>query len=194
MIASLKGILVAKDDRSCIVEVGGVGFKALLSSMTAAELPEIGKPIALWTALQIREREGAVELYGFSGAEERSLFELLLDVPGVGPKGALNILSQATVDELERAIASGDERLLMRVSGIGRKKAQKILLELKERYEGLALVSGGEAGDTADLLDALRSLGYGEREVREAVRKLPRDLTTAEDRIREAIRILGTSR
>ena len=191
MIASLSGILKQKDERSCIVEVGGVGFKVLVSSTTLARLPELGAPVTLLTQLAIREREGTIELYGFLTPHDRKLFELLLLVQGVGPKGALAILSQATAEELERAIASGDERLLMRVSGIGRKKAQKILLELKERYEGLALVEGSSAQDTVDVLDALRSLGYGEREAREALRKLPRDIRTAEERIRETIKLLG---
>lgn len=191
MIASLSGILKQKDERSCIVEVGGVGFKVLVPSTTLGRLPELGAPVTLLTQLAIREREGTVELYGFLTAHDRKLFELLLLVQGVGPKGALAILSQATAEELERAIASGDERLLMRVSGIGRKKAQKILLELKERYEGLALVEGSGAQDMLDVLDALRALGYGEREAREALRKLPRDTRTAEERIKEAIKLLG---
>lgn len=191
MIASLFGILKTKGERFCIVEVGGVGYKVAVSSMTASVLPAPGELVSLMTSLYIREREGTIELYGFLEEKERRLFDLLLDVQGVGPKGALAVLSAATVDEIERAIASGDERLLMRVSGIGRKKAQKILLELKERYEGLALVVGESAAEAVELLDALRELGYSEREVREAVRQLPKDITTTEERLRAALRLLG---
>src|SRR3989344_3803805 len=131
MIASLSGILRVKASSSCIVEVGGIGFKLAVSSATASALPEIGEQVSLKTALFFREREGTMELYGFAEEGELALFSMLLDVSGVGPKGALAVLAAATVDEIERAIASGDERLLMRVSGIGRKKAQKILLELR---------------------------------------------------------------
>lgn len=191
MIASLSGVLKQKTDRSCIVDVGGVGFKVFVSSATVAQLPAAGERVSLATSLHVRERESAIELYGFAQPSERALFDLLLEVQGVGPKGALAILSQASVDELERAIAAGDERLLMRVSGIGRKKAQKILLELKERYEGLALVSGSEAHDTVEVLDALRGFGYGEREIREALRQLPQGLTTTEEKIRATLRLLG---
>lgn len=191
MIASVSGVLKQKSDRSCIVEVGGIGFKVFVSATSLVALPEIGGEVDLLTSLHIREREGTLELYGFLDEGERRLFELLLDVQGVGPRGALAILSAATVDELERAIASGDERLLTRVSGIGRKKAQKVLLELRERYEGLALVSGESAEETLDLLDALRGMGYSEREVRDALRKIPKEATTAEDRMREALKFLG---
>lgn len=191
MIASLSGILRAKDERSCIVEVGGVGFKVAISTMTAAALPHLGEAISLATALYLRERDGSIELFGFLRRNEQAMFELLLQVPGVGPKGALAILSGATVDELERAIASGEEKLLMRVSGIGRKKAQKILIELKERYESLSFAEGENAEDTIAVLDALRGFGYSEREAREALRQIPKEVTTAEERMRAALRILG---
>ena len=190
MIASLTGVLKAKDDRSCIVEVGGVGFKLVVSATTAASLPDVGEKAVFFTAMHFRDREG-FELFGFIEERERRLFDLLIEVQGVGPRGALTILSAATVDEIEQAIATDDEQLLMRVSGIGRKKAQKILLELKERYEGLALIVGGETQDTVELLDALKDLGYSEREVREVVRKLPRELSTTEERMREALKRLG---
>ncbi|MBI4134281.1 MAG: Holliday junction branch migration protein RuvA [Candidatus Terrybacteria bacterium] len=191
MIATLSGILKAKDGRSCIVEVHGVGFKAFVSSATAGDLPELEKSVTLATALRVNEREGTIDLYGFTSERELALFHLLLEVQGVGPRGALNILSAATVDELERAIAAGDEKLLVRVSGIGRKKAQKILIELKERYEGLALAEGESMKDIADVLDALKSLGYSEREAREAVRNLPKGLATMEEKIRASLRNLG---
>jgi Holliday junction DNA helicase RuvA len=191
MIASLSGVLKEKDERSCIVEVGGIGFKLFVSATTLAALPSVGERVSLLTVLQVREREGTMELYGFAEERERTLFSLLLGVEGVGPKGALAILSAATVDEIERAIASGDERLLMRVSGIGRKKAQKVLLELQERYEGLAIASGGEMEGALDLIDALKGLGYSEREAREAIRKLPREAKGIEERLKEALRLLG---
>lgn len=188
MIASLTGTIVAKDDRAMIVDVGGVGYKVEASSASLADFPKSGKIVTVLTSMQFSDREGFV-LYGFSSERERTLFRFLLDVPGVGPRGALAILSAASVGELEEAIASGEEQLLTRVSGIGKKKAQKILIELKERYEGTATDS---SSGTVDVLDALVSLGISEQEARGVVRELPRDLNTTEERVREALRRLGS--
>jgi Holliday junction DNA helicase RuvA len=193
MIASLTGTVVNKDERGVLLDVHGVGFRVEASSATIAGLPAAGKETVLLTVLHFSDREGFV-LFGFGQERERVLFLHLIDVPGVGPRAATTILSAASVDELEGAIAAGDEALLTRVSGIGRKKAQKILVELKERYEDVAAHRTGAAGETADLLDALRSMGYEETQARTVVRGLPKELVTLEERLREAIKQLGSSR
>ena len=190
MISSLKGKLIAAKDGALMVEVGGIGFKVFVSSSTFAQAPKIGEPMSLLTELRFKDREG-FELYGFIEARERRMFMCLIEVPGVGPRGALGILSAANIDELEQAIAAGDDKLLTRVSGIGRKKAQKILIELKEKYADIELALGGAAGETTDLLDALVSMGYPEAEARTAVRDVPNDISGMENRLREALRILG---
>src|SRR3989344_909858 len=179
MISSLTGTITHKDERGVLLDVSGVGFRVEASAATIAGLPALGKTATVLTSLHFSDREGFV-LFGFVHERERVLFLHLIDVPGVGPRAALTILSAASTDELEEAIAAGDEALLTRVSGIGRKKAQKILIELKERYQDVAARGTGAAGETADLLDALRGMGYDEAEARTAVRALPKEFTALE--------------
>lgn len=188
MISSLIGTITQKDSGSVTIRIGGLGLRVDVSSATLAALPKVGQEVELLTSLHLSDRDGFT-LYGFGEVRERTLFLFLIEVPGVGPRGALTILSAASVDELEGAIAAGDEKLLTRVSGIGKKKAQKILIELKERYEGIGVQAG--ATDTVDVLDALRSMGYAEKEAREAVRALSSDAKTTEEKLREALRRLG---
>lgn len=190
MIASLTGTITRKRDERVVIEVSGVGYVVNVSTSTFMKLPKVNKAITLLTELHFSDRDG-LTLYGFLDAREERLFSHLIDVPGVGPKGALTILSAASVNELEDAIAKGDAELLTRVSGIGRKKAQKILLELQERFEGIAPLTEGAAGDTVDLLDALTGMGYREQDARKVVYGLPKDLTSTEVRLREALKQLG---
>lgn len=189
MIASLTGTIVRKDDRGLIVDVAGVGYKVDVSFASLAALGKPGEKITVLTSMHFSDRDGFV-LYGFSEERERTLFLFLIEVPGVGPKGALTILSAASAAELEEAIAAGDEQLLTRVSGIGKKKAQKILIELKDRYEGLAIAGAGS--DTVDVLDALVALGISEGEARRVVRELPKELKSPEEKIRAALKQLGS--
>ena len=171
MISYLEGKTIFKAEKYIIIDVGGVGYKVFISKDNAAILAD-NETVKIFTYLYMRESK-ALELYGFISSKELAFFELLLEVPGVGPKSALAILGEASVDDLERAIASGDEKYLTRVGGIGKKKALKILLELKEKYEGLALVMGESSSSAADVLDALKKLGYSDREAREALRQIP---------------------
>ena len=190
MIAFIEGGLVAKGEKYAIVEANGVGYKVFLTKESLSTLPEIGHRVKLFTHLYLRENE-TLELYGMRNAKELSFFETLLDVPGVGPKGALDILSAASVDDLERAIASGDELLLERVSGIGKKTAKKILLELQSRYEGLSMVVGEMPHEMQDAMDALVKLGYSDREAREAMKHVPQEAKTVEEKIKAALKALG---
>ncbi len=190
MISYLEGKIIFKAQKYAIIDVGGVGYKVFLSKDNVAILPDNEKA-KVFTYLYMRESK-ALELYGFSSSKELAFFELLLEVPGVGPKSALAILGEASVDDLERAIASGDEKYLTKVGGIGKKKALKILLELKEKYEGLALAMGESSSSSADVLDALKKLGYSDREAREALRQIPADVENIEEKIKIALKTLGT--
>src|SRR3989344_7238104 len=190
MIASIQGGLLAKGEKYAIVEANGVGYKVFLTKESLSTLPEIGQEVKLFTYLYLRENE-TLELYGMHTAKELRFFETLLDVAGVGPRGALTILGTASVDDLERAIASGDERLLERVSGIGKKTAKKILLELQSRYEGLSMVVGETPSEMQDVMDVLVKLGYSEREAREALRHIPQEAKTVEEKIKAALKALG---
>ena len=192
MISYLEGKTIFKAEKYIIIDVGGVGYKVFIAKDNAAILAD-NETVKIFTYLYMRESK-ALELYGFISSKELAFFELLLEVPGVGPKSALAILGEASVDDLERAIASGDEKYLTRVGGIGKKKALKILLELKEKYEGLALVMGESSSSAADVLDALKKLGYSDREAREALRQIPGDVENIEEKVKVALKILGTKR
>ncbi len=191
MISFIRGTVMLKTERFVVVETNGIGYRVFLSSAALATLAE-GEEIRLYTHLAVRENE-TIELYGFLGPKELLFFDVLLNVQGVGPRSALAILGEATVDDLELAIASGDDQVLTRVAGIGKKKAQKIIFELKEKYEGMALVMGDSAGASSDLLDILKKLGYSDKEAREAARHIPNDAATIEEKVKAALRNLGNA-
>lgn len=190
MISRLKGILETKAEKYVIMDIGGVGFKVFVSTATLENLPAAGQSAVLHTHLNVREE--ALDLYGFLTQEELKFFELLLTISGVGPKVALGVLSIASVKTLVSAIAKGEVEFLTKVSGIGTKIAQKIILELKDKIVKL----GFEAGEAATLedyevIDALIGLGYTPNQARRAVRDLPKNMKGVEKRIKEALKTLG---
>ncbi len=189
MIGYLEGTVRASTLGGVILLVGGVGYKVALTKETVAHfLP--GTPMAIFTYLAVRE--DALDLYGFETEDELRLFELLRSVSGIGPKSALGILDIASVETLRSAIGSGNAAYLTTVSGIGKKTAEKIVLELRDKV-GLGTEGAGAAlkGD-AEALEAMRSLGYSTQEARDALRQVPQELTKSNDRLREALKILGS--
>ncbi|HWA31967.1 MAG TPA: Holliday junction branch migration protein RuvA, partial [Candidatus Paceibacterota bacterium] len=133
-------------------------------------------------------REDAIELYGFMDHDELEFFEMLIGVSGIGPKGALSILGVATIEVLAKAISTGDISYLTKISGIGKKTAEKIVIELRDKL-GEEAADGTLQGEL-DALEALRSLGYSQGEAREALKKVPAELDT-NGKVREALKILG---
>lgn len=192
MISYLEGKVRHKDLRFIILDVNGVGYKVFGIESTVNEV-KIGSVLGLWTHLAVREN--ALDLYGFKEKESLNFFELLITISGIGPKTALGILNIAAVQTIKQAVSSGDISYLTKVSGIGKKIAEKIILELRDKFE-LEGFSGTEAGlkGEADVIEALKSLGYAEREAREALKKIARDekdLTTSE-KVKMALKILST--
>lgn len=192
MIASVEGRVAAVARDALIVEVGGVGLRVLCPQPTlAAARP--GEPIFLHTHLVVRENE--LTLIGFAGAEELDLFEKLIGVSGVGPRLALALLSAMAPDALRLAINQEQADLLGRVPGIGKKTAQKIVLELKDKVgpagvaEGLAALTEADAA----VIDALTALGYSIVEAQRAVQGLPRDVVDVEERLRRALASFGSA-
>lgn len=180
MIAFLKGILVARQLDSCLLDVNGVGYKVYIHARTAGELPGTGSEVLLYTSLQVRE--DGWSLYGFSRSGERDLFELLQTVAGIGPKGALTCLGTLGQDELCLAVLEEDVKALTRIPGIGPKTARRLVLELKDRLKKLSVEvldlpgrqempagTGRGAGPAADAVLALEALGYQGQEARRAV-------------------------
>lgn len=189
MIGSLNGVVKGVVRGTLVIEVNNIGYGVFVTADTLAKAHE-NEEIFLWTHLAVREN--AHDLYGFETKEALSWFELLLTVSGIGPKSALAIMNAVDTKTLEQAIARGDALLLGRAFGIGKKTAEKIILELREKVG--AVVGGAESGSDADVVDALIGLGYSEREARETLRALPKTITEPEAKIREAIKIASHAR
>jgi Holliday junction DNA helicase RuvA len=188
MIYSVSGTLKIKARNFAVVEVGGIGLKISVSLRTREKLPPEGERVTLSTYLYVRE--DALELFGFADAAELDCFEALTSVSGVGPRLALALLAVAPVQELVAAIAKGEAELLDRAAGIGRKTAERIILELKDR---MRLVSGGGPSLVAfeadeDIFDALRSLGYSLNQTKSAIAKIDPGLKDVGDRLRDALK------
>ncbi len=186
MIGHLKGTIIHQDLKSIILDVAGVGYK--IYTNTAALENDPRKNHEFWTYLAVRET--ALDLYGFPNQEELSFFELLITVSGIGPKSAMGILSIASVKNLRNAIASGDTSHLTKVSGIGKKNAEKIVIELKDKLEDFALDSHSSMSGEVDALEALKSLGYGEREAREALKKVT-EISDTGEKVKKALKLLS---
>ncbi len=190
MIAHLSGTVILLTEKYAVVDTGGVGYKVYGSPDTLAELRE-DSPASLFTYLSVRE--DALDLYGFSTGEEKDFFELLISVSGIGPRSALGILSATTVDTLKQAIGTGDTSYLTKVSGIGRKTAEKVVLELRDKLRAHADMkeTPGVLRAESDVVEALKSLGYSQNEARDALKEVPADVVGTNARIREALKILG---
>lgn len=186
MISYVSGTVVEKDTRFAIIDVGGVGYRVFVTEETLRKL-KLEMPTKLRTHHVVRE--DTEELFGFLDEPDLRLFELLLSVPGIGPKTALNILNVATPETLRRSITSGETGYLTKISGIGRKTAEKIVLELKEKLGAGA--EGSTLKEEVEALEALKSLGYSHGEAREALKNLPREISSTSDRVKHALKLLG---
>lgn len=168
MIHYLKGKLVAKSPTFVIVEVGGLGYRVNFPLSTYAALPPEGTTVSLYTHLHLKD--DGISLYGFLKEEERDFFLLLTSLSKIGPKSALRMLSSLSLPEFKKAVASEDLTTLIRIPGIGRKTAQRIVLELKDKIEAEEPRGFGDAVLAKDAIAALTSLGYTKKEAEEAVR------------------------
>ena len=188
MIGRLTGRLAAKQPPQILVDVGGVSYEVDVPMSTLYALPATGEAVTLFTHLAVKEDSHT--LYGFATLEERAAFRQLIRISGVGPRTALSLLSGLSVAELTQAVALQDAARLTRIPGIGKKTAERLLLELKGRLANLAPAAGVEKG--ADVLNALLALGYSEKEALAATRGLTPGLPVAEG-IRAALKVLAKS-
>jgi Holliday junction DNA helicase RuvA len=188
MIASLEGKVTNLKDNYVVLSVGGVGYKVFVSAYTLGKLAGAGSAV-LYTHTYVRE--DTLALYGFVTPEELDMFELLISVSGIGPKAALGILSIADPNTVRTAIANQDPSILTKVSGVGKKTAERVVLELQNKVA--ALPSLAQAGIVAesDALEALLAMGYGVAEAREALKAVPADVKDVGERVKRALRSLG---
>jgi holliday junction DNA helicase RuvA len=187
VIGRLRGTIVGLGADVVVLDVGGVGYEVAVAVGTLIELPGVGEDAVLHTHLYVREDQMA--LYGFSAGDDRDLFRTLLGVSGVGPKVALAILSTMDADELRRVVASEDAAALTAVPGIGKRSAQKLLLELRPK---LALPDGelDPTGTRSEVRSALEGLGYQSDEIGGAMRDLPEGLPV-EELLKRSLQVLG---
>lgn len=200
MFSYLKGFLTQKGQNFVVIDVSGIGFKVYtsLTSLQSIGANAENTPVTFYTYMYIKE--GIMDLYGFSTAEELNMFELLISVSGVGAKGAIAILSSLTPQKLAVSLVTNDVSSIKKASGIGPKTAQRIILELKDKIKNEELVAAQEDTSISDgisltdahseAVSALIVLGYSKIEAENAVTKTPKDLNNAEDIIKAALKAL----
>ena len=190
MIGRISGVLVSKTPPQVLIDVRGVAYEVDVPMSTFYNLPLAGAEVMLFTHLVVRE--DAHLLYGFGTESERAAFRQLLRISGVGARTALSVLSGLSVAELQNAVTNQDSGRLTKVPGIGKKTAERLLLELRDKLDAAlgAPVSAKGDGQASDVTNALIALGYNEREAAWAIKQLPAGLNVS-DGIRQALRLLS---
>lgn len=185
MIGYIKGKIIGKTDNQVLVENNGIGYRVMATPKILG-LP-LNSEVEIHTYLQVRE--DALNLYGFQNQAELDFFELLITVSGVGPKMAMTVLSAGDINLIQNAISSQDVAVFTKLGGVGKKTAERIIVELKEK---LGSVSGvyGMSGGSDDILSALESLGYSTREIKEALTKIDHN-AASEEKLRQALKYLS---
>jgi len=190
MISSLSGVVSRKESGAVEIEVGGVGYLVWTGERFLREIKE-GDETRIYTYMAVGEKE--MSLYGFLSREEVGVFKYLISVSGVGPKSAALILGKLKVEEILRAVSEADTKVFEQVKGIGKKAAQKIIIELKSKVGGLKdLDLSGEArAEKDEVYEAMKNLGFSLSEVERVVVRIPIDLVTVEDKLSWCLRNLG---
>lgn len=195
MYAYIDGIVAWKNSDSIVIEAGGIGYQIMVSGATLSAAPAAGQRMKVYTLLNVRE--DAMELYGFYSMEEKRMYERLRSVNGVGPRTALQILSAMSIRDLSIALVAGDAAALTKVPGIGKKTAQRLMLELKDKLEESDLTSAAispkvsQQGPEAEAIAALISLGYASAEAAKAVSMVAGQTDKADEMIFLALKGLG---
>lgn len=198
MIYNVRGTLTYTDINYAVVECGGVGFKCFVSMTTLKELPPLGKEANLYTYLAVRE--DAMDLFGFATQQELDAFKLLITVSGVGPKAAMAVLSVLPPDRLSIAVSSGDVKSIQSAQGVGKKTAERIVLELKDKMFGIApsnsaAVQGIQAvasnSDAQEAVEVLVSLGFNQSDAATVVGAMDKGLSV-DDMIRKGLKQLSS--
>lgn len=192
MISSLRGKLISLELTKAHIEVGGVGYSVSVTTDTVASLQsKIESVIFIHTYLVVRE--DALDLYGFSSTEEQDYFKYLISISGIGPKTGLAILSLAGAKSIRSAVASGDASRLTSIPGIGKKNAEKIILELKDKITSTTddIGSDEDFKNEHETIEALVGLGYSERDARTAVKKLPPNTGDTSEKLKAVLKILS---
>ena len=195
MIATLRGTILNKTGESAVIECGGVGFSVLLTRRGIDQLGAVGNEAFVY--IQMVVREDAMELFGFIDPEEKECFRMITGVSGIGPKGALAILSELTPDELAASVLMGDKANITRAKGVGPKAAERIILELKDKFKGMTPLqvntaastpAQGTASKSLEIIEALMALGFTQPEAKHALAGLDLENLTVEQAITQALK------
>ncbi len=201
MFSYIKGTLEEVSPEAVTVDTAGIGWRLLVPASVLDSLPPLGSEVKLYTSFQVREDD--MTLYGFLSRQDRTMFEMLLMVSGVGPKAAMGILSALTPDELRMAIVAGDARTISKAQGIGAKTAQRVILDLKDRISPEDILTGSlsspgtqkdasQPASITDSIEALMALGFSMAEASGAVRRVEGAAEKSSDAIiKEALKYLG---
>lgn len=198
MLYNLNGTLTVSDVNFVVVECGGVGFKCFTSLNTVKNLGKVGDKVNIFTYLAVRE--DAMDLYGFANQAELDAFKLLISVSGIGPKAAVAILSELSPDRLALCIASGDAKSITKAQGVGKKTAERVVLELKDKMANISsgdvssvvssVASVGENSNSAEAVEALVALGYSQSDAAVAVGAMDKSLSV-DEMIRQGLKQLA---
>ncbi len=188
MIAKLKGQLDSLENNYAIIDVGGVGYQVNLTSFAFGKLAG-KKKVEIYVHTYVRE--DILALYGFLDIAEKEMFELLISISGIGPKAAMGILSIAEPKTIRVAILNNDYSVLTKVSGVGKKTAERVILELKNKVADMPVIDKNEVVADNDALEALQSMGYSVSEAREALKSVPAEMQDVSEKIKMALRELG---
>src|SRR3989344_1805000 len=190
MISYLEGKIIEKNEKFFVIDTGGIGYRVFSHEGILEKIPAIGQNVGVWTHLYVRE--DALDLYGFIDKDELDFFEVLISISGIGPKSALGILEVAPVISLKQAIVSEDETFFTKVSGVGKKTAQRLILELKNKLsKKVAPVKGSDSEQMGEALEALVSLGYNQRDARRSLQEIPKDIKSVEGKVKAALKLLS---
>lgn len=193
MIRKLSGTIIETNLTNVIVDINGIGY--LVHTISAGINYKIDQKVSFWTYLAVRET--ALDLYGFGNRDELEVFELLISLPKIGPKSAIQILSQADIILLKQAIAQEDPTYLSKMSGIGKKSAEKIVMGLKDKFDDIGFYKNDGSNNStstsqSEAIDALITLGYPQKDAREMVLLLSPEITTTNEILKEALKKLGS--
>jgi Holliday junction DNA helicase RuvA len=186
MISFLQGKLILRKEKFIILDVNGVGYKVFLSQKTIFKIPQEGESLKVFCYLNVKEN--ALDLYGFLDQRELESFETLIDLPSIGPKAALEISSLGPIEKIREALEKEDEKVIKEIFSIGKRKAQIIILELSRKIKKALPKEKPIPEDEA--YQALLNLGFSRQKVKEALTKIPREITETEGKIKEALKIL----
>lgn len=185
MISYLRGKIILKGERFIILDVNGVGYKVFISQKTLNKIPQKDQILKVFCYLNVREN--ALELYGFLGQKELESFETLINLPSIGPKAALEISSLGSIEKIKEALEKEDEKIIKEIFSIGKKKAQIIILELSRKIK---LPPKEKSLSEDEAFQALINLGFPRQKVKEALSKIPKEITETEKKIKETLKLL----